>query len=104
MLVTTSHHNFAGGFIHDILFQINSLQPTTPAKLLRQFVTTDRRQIIPFGIKEQRFHQLGGVLNRRRLARTQPLVNLEQSRVTIRRIVLARFQRGPNAQIIVKYR
>ena len=104
MLVTTGHHNFAGGFIDDILLQIDSLQPTTPAKLLREFVTAHCRQIIAFGIKEQGFHKLGGIFDRRRLARTQSLVNFEQRRITIRRIVLSCFQCSPNSQIFVKQR
>ena len=104
IMIKDNHHDFAGGFIHDILFQVNSLQPTTPAEFFGQLIPTDCCQIISFGIKKQRFHQLRGIFYCSWFSWTQSLINFKQSRIAVVGVIFASLQRCTDTGIFFEQR
>ena len=75
--------DFAGFFVSNSLSQYGTAQAVAPAKLFVELITAYISQIITLAVKEGVFNQLYGVFQNNRLARTQLLVKLQHSFISV---------------------
>ena len=75
--------DFASFFISNSLSQYGTAQAVAPAKLFVKLITANISQIITLAVEEGVFNQLYGVFQNNRLARTQLLVKLQHSFISV---------------------
>ena len=104
MVIPAGNYNLTSALVDNVLVKENSLQPTTPAEFFGQLIPTDCCQIISFGIKKQRFHQLRGIFYCSWFSWTQTLINFKQSRIAVVGVIFASLQRCTDTGIFFEQR
>ena len=72
------HDDLARLHVHDGLREHLAEEAALPAELLRQLVAADHREVVALGIEEKAVEELLRIVDRRRLAGAQALVDLDE--------------------------
>ena len=94
------HDDLARLLVHDGLREHPAENAALPAQLLRQLVAADHSEIVALGIEEKAVEELLRIVDRRRLAGAQTLVDLDES-LLLGACAVA-FQRCLDALIVVE--
>ena len=92
--------DFTGKRIHNSLCKLMSDNTFVKVKLLIKFITSDLCQIIPSRIEEHGCNQAFRTLYRKRLARSDLLVKLQQTFLIVGRGILS--EAGENLRLLTK--